>query len=299
MLAVGDHEVARRSRPSASTRWRLGIAGGLVALFLVLALLPGVIVAFSPADHDPQACSIRGPDGEFRDRLPPSRDHWFGTDVQGCDYFSRVVYGARVSLAVALGAVIVDVVLGMLLGGIAGYAGGRWDRGISRAADLFVGLPQVITVILVLALLAGDERTIPEVAIALGLLGWPFSARIFRARVLAVRRRPFVDAATVAGVSPVRILLTHVVPNAAGPLVVHGTVVFGLIIGVEAALAYLGVGLAAPTISWGLMIEPAQARLGESPHLMFFPCLFIALAVLAFLLLGDSLQDALDPREEA
>jgi ABC-type dipeptide/oligopeptide/nickel transport system permease subunit len=276
---------------------RLAVAVPLVLLLGVIALFPGTVARLSPADPDPHACALRADDGTFRDNLPPSSEHWFGTDVQGCDYFTRVVHGARVSLAVAVGATAIAVVIGGVLGGAAGFLGGRSDRVITRVTDLFIGLPQVLTAIVLLTVLGGETRSVWEIAVVLGVLGWPFAARITRAAVLATRAQPYVDAAMLAGVSRRRALATHVVPNSATPLVVFAAVGAGVLIGVEAALAFLGVGLAPPAISWGLMIEPAQSRLSTSPHLMLFPALFIATAVLAFLLLGDALQDALDPRE--
>ena len=159
-----------------------------------MAVAPGLFVAPSPADHDPRACTIRADDGSFQDRLSPSGDHWFGTDVQGCDYFARVVHGARTSMVVALVGTAIDVALGATLGSLAGYLRGPVDWIVSRLGDVFYGLPAIVIATLLLSL--GDERrSLVEVAVVLGFMGWPVSARMVRTSVMTVSEEPYVEAA--------------------------------------------------------------------------------------------------------
>lgn len=272
------------------------IAATVVALFVAMAIVPAVFVAPSPASHDPRDCSLRSEDGSYQDRLPPSADHWFGTDLQGCDYYARVVYGARASMAVGLLVVLIGATIAIGLGGLAGYAGGWLDVGVSRLIDVFLGFPLIVAAILLLTAIGGEQRSIAEVALVLGLLSWPLATRLFRSSVQQTRSTSYVDAARSMGSSGVRTVVRHVLPNSLTPLLVYGALAIGAALVAEAGLAFLGIGLSAPTISWGQMINSAQDRLEDSPHLLFFPGLFLTLAILAFLALGDLLRRALDPR---
>jgi oligopeptide transport system permease protein len=272
------------------------IAMAVVALFAAMAVVPAVFVAPSPASHDPRDCSLRSEDGSYQDRLPPSADHWFGTDLQGCDYYARVVYGARASMAVGFLVVLIGASIAIGLGGLAGYSGGWLDVGVSRLIDVFLGFPLIVAAILLLTAVGGEQRSIPEVALVLGLLSWPLATRLFRSSVQQTRSTSYVDAARSMGSSGIRTVMRHVLPNSLTPLLVYGALAIGGALVAEAGLAFLGIGLSAPTISWGQMINSAQDRLEDSPHLLFFPGLFLTAAILAFLALGDLLRRALDPR---
>ena len=261
-----------------------------------MAIAPAVFVLPSPATHDPHDCSLRDSTGAYQDRLPPSQDHWFGTDFQGCDYYARVIYGTRASMVVAVVAVMAAGAIALLLGGVAGYAGGWADGVISRVTDVFFGIPALVGAILFLSVVAGDERGLFDVALVLGLLGWPLATRLFRASVQRVSGAAYVEAARTMGASGPFIVARHVLPNAISPLLVYGTIAVGAAIAAEAGLSFLGVGLQEPTISWGRMIADAQQRIAEIPYLLFFPSLFLSVAVLAFLVIGDALGDAVDPR---
>lgn len=279
-----------RNRPLAL--W-LGVA--LVALFAAMAVAPGAFAALGPGPADPNECSLRSPSGAFQDRLPPSRDHWFGTDPQGCDYYARVIHGARASMAVGLVAVLTGGLIALVVGGIAGTAGGWIDGVISRFTDVFYGVPQLVGAILLLSLLAENDRHTFQLALVLGVLGWPLVSRLFRASVRQIRSAPYVDASRVSGDRSWVTLCRHVVPNAVGPVLAYGTVAVGAAITAEAGLSYIGLGLQAPTISWGQMIDSAQVRLADAPHLLFFPSLFLSLAVLGFVCLGDALRRLVSP----
>lgn len=268
----------------------------VIAAYAAMAVVPAAFVAPSPATHDPRDCSLRSDDGSYQDRLPPSAEHWFGTDLQGCDYYARVVYGARASMAVGLLVVLIGGAVAIVLGGIAGYTGGWVDTGVSRLIDVFLGFPLIVAAILLLTAIGGDQRSIPEVALVLGLLSWPLATRLFRSSVQQTRSTSYVDAARSMGSSGARTVARHVLPNSLTPLLVYGALAIGAALVAEAGLAFLGIGLSAPTISWGQMINSARDRLEESPHLLFFPGLFLTVAILAFLGLGDLLRHALDPK---
>ena len=298
---TGIQEVGRGSLRADAWRAlrrspRFWVAAVIVALAMLMAIWPQLFVSISPATHDPFDCSLRADDGSFQDRLPPSADHWFGTDVQGCDYYARVMYGARASIVVGVGATLVALLIGLALGGIGGYYRGWPDAVISRVTDLFFAVPYVVGAILLLSVIGDEGRSTLQVLLVIGALSWPLASRIVRSSVLGVTQQEYVEAARAVGASDARIVTRHVLPNSFAPVFVFSMITIGAIIGVEATLSFLGVGLQLPAISWGLMINTAQSYVFDSPHLLLFPGLFVTLTVLAFLLLGDALRDAFDPR---
>ncbi len=261
------------------------IASALLLLFVLMAAFPGW---FTDIDPDGRFCDL-----SFSvDR--PSRGHWFGYDIQGCDYYTRVIYGTRVSLIIGLLVVGVDVVVAVILGAIAGYYGGFWDSLLGRIADIWFALPTTLAGIVFLNVMG--ERGLLQVSAVLIFLGWPTLMRLMRSSVLSGKESDYVQAARALGASDWRILRVHILPNGIAPVIVYGTISVGIIISAEAALSFLGVGLQLPAISWGLMISVAQNRLQTSPHLLLFPGLFLTTLVLCFIILGDALRDALDPR---
>jgi len=259
------------------------ISAILLVTFTLMAIAPGLF-----AGHDPRDCLLE------HSVERPSRSHWFGYDIQGCDYFARVVYGTRVSLTIGLLVVGVDVVIAIILGSIAGFYGGFWDALVSRLADIWFALPTVLAGIVFLNVMG--EPGLLQVSLVLIFLGWPTLMRLMRSSVLAGKEADYVQAARALGASDWRILRVHILPNGIAPVIVYGTITVGIIISAEAALSFLGVGLQLPAISWGLMIDHAQERLLTSPHLLFFPGVFLSVLVLCFIILGDALRDALDPR---
>lgn len=284
----------RRSR--LITRPTVLVAAGLLTIVAICALAPQLIASLSPATSDPLDCALRAPDGSFQDRLPPSRTHWFGTDIQGCDQFARVVYGARSSLILGLGTGLLSATIGTALGVLAGWRGGVVDSLVRRAADVTLGVPFVLGAILLLSMVAGERRRIGELIVTLALLVWPSTARIARTATRSVRHLEFIEASRAQGASPARLVMTHVVPNVLPTVIAFATPIVGLSIGIEATLSYLGIGLQSPAVSWGLMIDDAQGAYERSPHLLWIPALFVVATVSGFLMLGDALSDALDQR---
>jgi peptide/nickel transport system permease protein len=222
---------------------------------------------------------------------PPSLDHPFGTDKLGRDIASRIVYGARVSLVVGVVAVFIMVVIGLVTGAIAAYYGGIWDSFIMRTADVFFAFPYILFAV---ALIAVMGRGFQNVFIAIGILGWPSIARVFRSSILGIKKNEYVDAARAMGASTTRILSRHLMPNSISPIIVYATMSIGGAILTEAALSFLGMGVQPPAPSWGLMLSDARAYMFTAPWLMIYPGLAILTTVLAFVLLGDGLRDALD-----
>lgn len=255
----------------------------IIILLTVMAVWPQLFTS-----GDPQACDLS------RSVVTPSREHWFGFDVQGCDYYPRVVYGARTSIAVGLLVTTGTTVIAIVLGSLAGYYGGFVDTLLARLTDVVFGIPLILGAIVLLTVL--PRRGIGELSLVLTLFSWPPMLRIMRSQVLSVRQTDYVEAARALGAGNLRILRRHILPNAISPVITYATVFFGVVIVSEAALSFLGVGLQLPAISWGLMISVAQARILQFPHLLAFPALFLSVTVFAFMLLGDALRDALDPK---
>ncbi|MGQ0629890.1 MAG: ABC transporter permease [Sporichthyaceae bacterium] len=263
----------------------------VILILLVMAAFPSLFTNRSPREDCQAGLSRQGPSG----------DAWFGYTVQGCDVFSRTIYGARASILVGTLAAIVIFLIGVTLGMVAGYFGARVDTAVSRVADVFFGIPFVLGAIIVLASVpSGDQRSfwIPvlKVVLALSILGWPSMMRLTRSATLQVRNADYVAAARALGASPRRILLKHVLPNAVQPAIVYATIALGGFIGAEATLSFLGVGLRAPVVSWGVDISDAQDFLRSDPHMLAFPAMFLSITVLAFIMLGDAVRDALDPK---
>ena len=224
-------------------------------------------------------------------RLAPSLEHPFGTDSLGRDVLSRVIYGARISLTVGVVATGISTVLGLIMGALAAYYGGIWDTIIMRLADIFLAFPYTLFVVAMIAVIGNG---IQNVFIAIGILGWPQIARVFRSAILSVKENDYVDAARAMGASDARIIVRHIFPNSVASIVVYATMNIGGAILTESALSFLGMGVIPPDPSWGTLIQAGQQYLQTEPWLMILPGLAILSTVLAFTLLGDGLRDALD-----
>lgn len=255
----------------------------LMIIFTTMAFVPQLFTRVDPRDTD----LSRSAEG-------PSAEHWFGFDIQGADYYANVVYGARVSISIGLLSVVSLVLIGLVIGSVAGYFGGGIDSLLSRITDVFYGLPLILGAFILLATI--PRRNLFTVSLALIVFGWTTAMRLVRSTVISVKEADYVQAARALGASTFRILLRHILPNAIAPVLVYATIAVGAIIAAEAALSFLGIGLSLPDISWGLQISVAQSRLRSAPHLVFFPGLFLSLTVLAFILMGDALREALDPK---
>jgi peptide/nickel transport system permease protein len=256
--------------------------GAAIVLTAVLAAIIGpAIVPFDPSDQE-LALRLSGPTGL----------HWFGLDELGRDIFARVLAGARISLLVGLVVVGVSSTIGIAMGAIAGYFGGRIDEAISRVMDILLAFPGLLLAIAMVAVL-GPSLT--NVILALALIGWVGYARLVRGQVLRAREFEFVQAARALGATTPRILTRHIVPTALPAVTVQATLGMGGAILAEASLSFLGLGVQPPTPSWGTMLSYGKAHLLEAPHLTIFPGIAIAVLVLGFNFLGDGLRDALDP----
>lgn len=264
-------------------RNRLAIAGMIIITILALAAIFADVIATQPIDGFIAEDS----------RLPPSAEHWFGTDVLGRDVFSRVVHGARFSLIVGFSVVSMTLVTGVLVGGLAGFYGGWIDTIFSRIIDIWLGFPYLVGTIILVTSLGGGKFA---VVIAIAVFGWVGIARLFRSSVISVRSAEFVEAARALGASRTRIFFRHVLPNAITPTLVYGFALIGAVIISEAALSFLGLGVQEPEPSWGLMIAKGRQFLRSEPHLVIFPGLALVFTSLGFILLGDGLRDALDPK---
>jgi peptide/nickel transport system permease protein len=224
----------------------------------------------------------------------PSTAHWAGTDELGRDTLSRLLFGARLSLAVSVTVVSISLVLGIGIGGLAGYLGGWIDTALTTfAMNTFLALPGILLAIAFAAFL-GPGFTNLVLALAVG--GWAGYARLVRAQVMSVRDREYVDAARALGASGMRIFFRHILPNIVQPILVQAAIGMGGVILAEATLSFLGLGIPAPAPSWGAMLNDARAHLFDSPHMVLFPAAAMAGAVLGFNFLGDALRDQLDPR---
>ena len=256
----------------------------LLLVLLVMAVFPQLFAR----GIDPRVCSLSD------SRLSPSAEHWFGTDVQGCDYYANVIYGARISLSIGVLSVIGVLIIGVLIGALAGYFGGVTDSILARFTDVFFGIPLLLGALILLTVTA--QRTIFTVSLALVAFGWMTAMRLVRSSVIAIKNSEYVQAAQALGASTYRILVRHILPNALAPVIIYATISVGTFIAAEATLTFLGIGLQAPEISWGLQINLGQNVFLTAPHLVLFPAAFLSVTVLAFIMLGDALRDALDPK---
>jgi peptide/nickel transport system permease protein len=227
---------------------------------------------------------------------PPGREFWFGTDAQGRDIYSRVLHGAKVSLTVGFVSQFINTVIGVCLGLSAGYWGGWWDDLVSGLANLMLAVPSLIFALAIMAILGPG---LPSLLIALGFTNWSFTCRISRATALGLRGQGYVQAAKILGYGDVRIMLTQLLPNMLGPIIVIGTLGMGGAVLSEAALSFLGLGISPPHPSWGSMLSDAREQITTAPWVSIFPGLAIFLTVLGLNLLGDGLRDILDPQSRS
>jgi len=262
---------------------------------LVLIIFIAAITIFPQffADRE-KTSSLTGGCQLMDSLLPPSSEHWFGTDQLGCDVYALTIFGARPSVVTAIVATIATVLVGAIIGIVAGFYGGWVDTVLSRITDVFFGLPLLLGGIVILTALGSPGLW--GVIFVIIVLGWVGTARMVRSTTIEAKNQDFVLAARALGASNLRIMRRHILPNAMGPAIVVAVISLGGYVGAEATFSYLGLGIQPPEFSWGSIISDAQAVFFTAPWTLFFPALFLTLTVLAFILLGDAVRDSLDPK---
>ncbi|SDP18098.1 oligopeptide transport system permease protein [Actinopolyspora xinjiangensis] len=305
---TGDQDVSRSGEQKPKLEKQVGLWGDawrdlrkrplfivasiIILLLVVMSAFPWL---FTSVDPNEQLLS--------KARQGPSPEAWFGYDHLGRDVYARVIYGTRSSILVGVLATSLTVVLGSIFGLISGYFGRKTDVLVSRFAEIFLGLPFVLGAIVILSVFnAGitspsGVRVMSQVVLTIGVLAWPISMRIMRSAAIAAKQQDYVNAAKALGASHSRIIFKHVLPNCIAPVMVYATIALGQMIGLEATLSYLGLGLKAPVVSWGMMISVSQQYIISTPHMLLFPAGFLVITVLAFVMLGDAVRDALDPKQ--
>jgi len=286
---TGDLEPRRISTVGFKSFVKTLLKHRLSFIGIVVIILMFSLALFAPllAPYDPNA-----PD--FYNILKgPSTKHWLGTDDLGRDLLSRVIYGARVSMTVGIGCTVFSLAFGTFMGVLSGYKGGSWDMVIMRVVDMIMIFPGFMFVLILAAALGPGMINI---IIAISFFGWAGAARLIRGQVLAVRENQYVEAARVAGASNMRVMFRYIFPNSIAPIIVAAALGLGGAVGMEAGAAFLGIGVQPPTPSWGRELRIGYTYLTTSPLYSLAPGMMITMAIMAFIMLGDGLRDALDPR---
>jgi len=260
------------------------VSASLIVLVMVVALFPALFTSL-----DPKSCELK------YSYDPPSAGHPFGFDLQGCDIYARTVYGARASVTVGVLTTLAVVLIGSIVGAFAGFYGGWFDSLLSRVTDIFFAIPLVLAAIVVMQMFK-QGRNVLTVVIVLGVFGWPQIARITRGAVMSVKNSDYITAAKALGSSRLMTLARHVMPNSAAPIIVTATVSLGIFVVAEATLSFLGIGLPPTITSWGADIAMASKSLRTQPSVLLYPAAALALTVLSFIMMGDAVRDALDPK---
>ncbi|MFD0424046.1 ABC transporter permease [Streptomyces parvus] len=261
----------------------------LILLLAVMAIFPGLFTSASPRDANLAEHYLQHPNwGHF---FAPD---WLGYDVQGRSIYARVVYGARASITVGVVVTIAVTITGLVIGMLAGYFGGWLDTILSRITDVFFGVPFIVGAMVILTTF--EERSVWVVILSMAFLGWTSIARVARGSVITIKQADYVVAAKALGASTTRILTRHILPNAIAPVIVVATIALGGYIAAEATLSFLGIGLAEPTVSWGIDVSAAKDQLRNAPYVLVIPSVMVSVTVLSFLMFGDAVRNALDPK---
>jgi oligopeptide transport system permease protein len=288
---VDDSSLWRDAWSELRTKPTFVISLVIIAIIVLMAIWPTLFTSV-----DPRHANLD------KSLAPPSGDAWFGYDLQGYDVYARAMHGARASLLVGVFSTILTVLIGSIIGIIAGYAKTWLDSLLSRFSDIFAGIPFVLGAIVILTTLnaptenPGVFRIVTQVVLSIAVLSWPVAMRIMRSATLVAKQQDYVKAARGLGASPLRIVFRHLLPNTVAPVLVYATIALGAFIGAEATLAFLGIGLRPPVVSWGVMISESRDYFQSAPHMLLFPAGFVTVTVLAFVMLGDAVRDALDPK---
>ncbi|MFC7625573.1 ABC transporter permease [Microlunatus sp. GCM10028923] len=290
--AVAPDPAPTRDRPPERLRRlrhpRVIIPAAVVGCILIIAAVPDFFAGWF-GHPDPRACDLS------RGRQGPQPGHPFGFDLQGCDLYANVIHGTRSSVLIGLLVTLGCVLIAVVLGSVAAYYRGWLDVIISRAMDIIFGFPSLVGMVVILTTL--QRRDVAVVSAVLILFGWPGLTRLMRGSALGCVELGYVRAAAGLGASGPRVIIRHVLPNAITPVLVLASLNIGGVITAESALTFLGVGLKTPAISWGVQLNVAQDGFRSDPHLLLFPAAFLSITVLAFVLLGDALRHALDPKQ--
>lgn len=264
------------------------ISGALILLVALVALFPGLFTSVSPDSN----CLLANSNGG------PTEGHPLGFTRQGCDVYSRIIHGTSTSLSVGIIVTLLTAVLGILFGAFAGFYGGWVDSLLSRAGDIFFSIPYILAAVVIMSVFS-KNRDVIVISLAIGIFAWPSTARVLRAEILRVKNADFVMASTAIGVSRFRILWRHVIPNSIAPVIAVTTISLAAAIVAEATLSFLGVGLPSTFMSWGNDISQAQGDLRTAPQTLIWPSLALSITVLAFIMMGEVIRDALDPKARA
>ncbi|WP_406429501.1 ABC transporter permease [Streptomyces sp. NBC_01589] len=271
------------------SNWYFVISSVLIVILLVMTVFPGLFTSASPTSSDlvhhflgkPELSKVGSPE-------------WLGYDGQGRSVYARVIYGTRASVIVGISVTALVTVFGGLIGMLGGYFGGWIDALLSGFTNIFLGLPFLLGAMVVLQ--AFTDRSVWVVVLALAFLGWTQIARVMRGAVITIKQADYVQAARALGAGTSRILFKHILPNAMAPVIVVATISLGVYISAEATLSYLGLGLAEPTISWGIDISGGASQIRVAQHILLYPSIMLSITVLAFIMLGEAVRNALDPK---
>ena len=264
------------------------ISSALIVFIAFVALFPGVFTAELPND----GCFLANSNGA------PVFGHPLGFTKQGCDVFSRIVHGTGTSLSVGLVVTALVAFVGVLMGALAGFFGGWVDSVLSRFGDIFFAIPYILAAVVVMSVFSA-YRSVGVISLAIGAFAWPSTARILRSEILRIKQADFVMASTALGLPRLKTLVSHVLPNAIAPVIVVTTVSLASAITAEATLSFLGVGLPNSIMSWGNDISAAQNDIRNNPSTLVYPSIALSITVLSFIMLGETLRDALDPKARA
>lgn len=255
------------------------------AVILLIIIIMAILAPLTPYDPDKQDV--------LQKLQPPSKEHWFGTDELGRDYFTRALYGGRISLSVGLLSMLLSTVIGTIIGTVSGYMGGKTDMFLMRFTDIFMSVPSFLLMVVINALF---PPKVYSMIIIIGLFEWCQIARITRAETLSLKERDFVLASKHLGASHVQIIFKHIIPNMSSSIIVAGSLAVARAILTESALSFMGLGVQLPKASWGTMLQGAQVYIMNTPLMAVFPGVFIVLTVFSFNILGDALRNALEPK---
>lgn len=298
-----DPVAEEKARSLASDAWddlrrrpQFWVSAVMIMIMIIMALFPQLFTIFAP-QNDPTYADLT------MARKPPSADAWFGYDVLGRDVYARTIYGARASILVGVMTTLGVIIIGGILGLISGFFGSWVDSLFSRLGEIFWSIPLLLGGVLFMYTFPSSLDTpylivVGKVVLVMSILGWPRIARIMRSAVIQVKPLDYVQAARALGASPLQIIFKHVLPNSFTPVIVVATIDLGAYIATEATLSFLGIGLQPPTVSWGVAISIASdlGLLRSAPHMLLFPSLFLCITVLSFIMLGDAVRDAFDPK---